>query len=499
VMAMPDVSGVRSQESGVMGQDLEELRRVLDRELDRLADKYRVAVVLCDLEGKSRKEAAKQLGVAEGTLSGRLTTARRLLARRLARHGVTLSGGALAAILSDSAASACVSKSLLASTAQAATALAAGQASSLISTKAVALTEGVLKNMLLSKLKIGAAVALLVALVSFEALGLMSSSQKAEAQAAGALPRVAGAAPATAARHTQAPKKSARIFVTAGSREDDKLVNQLIAIDPETGKWKKIGDGGHQPRISPDGETVLFGTKDTIFNCDTGGSNNPGLISDKGHAAVWSPDGKQIIVTGSKQEKGVWHADNWLMNADGSNPSRLPIHDEDHVHDWSPDGKWLLTVSDRDRIRIDRKTYINYGYQIYLMQPDGKKERRLTKDGVNLRPRFSPDGKKILYNYLRPDRVEGGWWIMDADGGNPREIYRREGMTASDWACWSPDGKHVALVLFEWSVDEKGRRIFEPSEIANYRIEIMDADGKNRRQVSLENLKPVFLGDVDWR
>src|SRR5581483_10812755 len=45
----------------------QELRAVLDQELSRLPDKYRVAIVLCDLEGKTRTEAARQLAVPPGT------------------------------------------------------------------------------------------------------------------------------------------------------------------------------------------------------------------------------------------------------------------------------------------------------------------------------------------------------------------------------------------------------------------------------------------------
>src|SRR5262249_32654737 len=60
-------------------------RPLLDQALDRLPERFRSAVVLCDLGGRSRKEAARHLGLAEGTLSSRLARGRALLARRLAR------------------------------------------------------------------------------------------------------------------------------------------------------------------------------------------------------------------------------------------------------------------------------------------------------------------------------------------------------------------------------------------------------------------------------
>jgi RNA polymerase sigma factor (sigma-70 family) len=150
-----------------------DLRPILDQELNQLPDKYRVPVVLCDLEGRTRREVARQLGIPDGTLSGRLTTAGRLLAKRLARYGFALSGGALAAALSQGAASASVPASLMVATVQAATAIAVGGASlGVVSAKVLALEEGVLKAMFLSKLKITTAVVLAIVATGCALYGL---------------------------------------------------------------------------------------------------------------------------------------------------------------------------------------------------------------------------------------------------------------------------------------------------------------------------------------
>ncbi|HLN28145.1 MAG TPA: RNA polymerase sigma factor [Gemmataceae bacterium] len=121
---------------------------LLDQELNRLAEKYRLPVILCDLELRPRREVARQLGLAEGTLSSRLARGRRLLAERLTRRGVVLSGGALAAALAQSA-SAAVPQSLLSSTVQTAILVAAGE----FTTPAAILSKGVLKVMFMAKLK----------------------------------------------------------------------------------------------------------------------------------------------------------------------------------------------------------------------------------------------------------------------------------------------------------------------------------------------------------
>src|SRR5579883_271538 len=68
-------------------------------ELNRLPDKYRLPLMLCYLDGKTREDAAQTLNCSTGSIKGRLERGRELLRSRLIRRGVTLSGALLAALV----------------------------------------------------------------------------------------------------------------------------------------------------------------------------------------------------------------------------------------------------------------------------------------------------------------------------------------------------------------------------------------------------------------
>jgi RNA polymerase sigma-70 factor (ECF subfamily) len=151
-----------------------ELHAVLDEEIARLGERYRAAIVVCELEGLSRRQAAERLGVSEGTLSSRLSRAKVTLRERLTRRGFALSAAGLSSALARDANAILLPPLLADSTIRVAAQVAAGSSlAGVASISVVSLTEGVLKTMLLAKLKY-AFLGLVVATVASASLGVMA-------------------------------------------------------------------------------------------------------------------------------------------------------------------------------------------------------------------------------------------------------------------------------------------------------------------------------------
>jgi RNA polymerase sigma factor (sigma-70 family) len=133
---------------------------VVCEELRRLPDRYRPAIVLCDLEGLTQERAAQILGWPEGTVRSRLARGRQRLRDRLTRRGLAPSVVAALPWLAGHGASAAVPDALAEITSHSAVELVADRAAAVAGASVGSLTEGVLRAMFWNKLKVIAAAVL---------------------------------------------------------------------------------------------------------------------------------------------------------------------------------------------------------------------------------------------------------------------------------------------------------------------------------------------------
>ncbi len=274
------------------------------------------------------------------------------------------------------------------------------------------------------------------------------------------------------------------IFVT--SNVDNR--NGLIAYNPEDGTWTSIlEDCDARPRVAPDGKRVAFQRRGAIWIAELGGERREHKILDlngptSGSPPVWSGDGKQLILSPAVRDeaRNHWRFETFRFDASGLNKVALAVPDTDGVHDWSPDGAWVVTVSSRNA---------TLGWTLYRMRPDGTMERRLTEGGNPFSVRYSPDGKRLLYDDGGSDEKRGVW-IMGADGQSPKRIYARAKGTTSS-SCWSPDGKRIAVVICEVEGRNRGD--------AKGRLVILNTDGETRASYPLADEKTSHADMPDWR
>jgi tricorn protease-like protein len=349
-------------------QDLwNDLQPLLDQELNRLPDKYRVPVILCELEGKTRKEVARELGLPEGTVGSRLARARAMLAKRLTRRGLAVGGGSLATVLAQKAA-ACVPTAVVSSTLKAASLFAAGQraASGAISAKVAALVEGVLKTMLLAKLKTATTVLLMVGLLS-TGIGFWLHSTWGETPAVAQGERIEKT-PRTTAK--PAPREPARRPVKGTWTE-------RLVLKPHFTRADQIFCAA----ISPDGKMIAIGLTSglKIFDAKTGRER----ISHSGLKVTctlaFSPNGK-ILATGHLDGGTV----NLLDLTTGKVLAALKAASTVHCLAFSPDGK-TLALGEKTLSLWELATK----KQVRQFASSGKRAQGVYSVA------FSPDGKKL--------------------------------------------------------------------------------------------------------
>ncbi len=484
-------------------EDWGDLEAVVHEEINRLPEHYRAPLVLCDLEGCTHEQAARHLGLPVGTVKSRQARGRQRLRTRLIRRGLAPSSALVlgAALTPDLP----VPAALMKATANLATIWAGAD-----SAHVTVLAREVLKVMFLHKLKLIVLALSMIAVAAASAGSLMW-------RATAGMPGERQTTPATPVKGQVAPvakrERSGKIYITV-DRVDPRgtggSIRWLMALDPNTGARADVFAGcSMRPRVSPDGQSVAFEREDALgdaLNHSLSGITGRKVVAFEPKAAlwvrgldpnaeprrivglggpssgsppVWSPDGKQVIISLGHREEPRWIHKTLRFNIDGTGREELPVPPEDGVQDWSSDGRWLLTTSHRGA---------KIGWQLYVMRPDGTDQRRITEEGNPFYARFSPDGRRVLYT----DGVRGkqsGIWVVDIDGKNGRLVLPLDFKTIPS-ACWSPDGKGIAIIL---APTNSSARI-NPKPV---QVVVMDLDGGHGSEIHIPEGGTTDM--PDWR
>lgn len=451
-----------------------EVQAALDEEVRRLPGKYRAVFVSCCLEGESRADVARQLGEKEGTVSSRLAEARRLLQKRLARRGITLSAVLTAIALTQGTGQGEVPAGLARSTVVAAGTLARGGAGAV-----TGIPEGVLKLMgraafNLQYVKLSAIVlSLFAAALTVGAVALARQSpivtNLVQSQAnTDQAPQASEEKPQRTDKHGDPlPEGAVTRIGTLRFRQGGGKINRLLLTpdgstlisksfygeravcvwDAATGRLLRQFPGHHEENravaLSPDGKTLAIGQDNIIhFHDLASGREVRQLKSSLSETSglAFSPDGKMLASGHAGTAVLLWDL------ATGKVQTQLKTRlNRSLLLEFSPDGKRLATGDTLDQLiqLFDVATGME---RLQILRPNHVHEFA-----------FSPDSTT-----LAAGARDGGVTLWDvATGKLIREMTSPNKYVRS--VAWSPDGKTLAAGEYNIEKQKFCIRLWDPS------------------------------------
>jgi TolB protein len=216
------------------------------------------------------------------------------------------------------------------------------------------------------------------------------------------------------------------------------------------------------PSWSPDGARIVYESDwptEEMFlrTMKANGRGDRGLgvrTGTAGRDPAWSPDGRKIVFA---------YTDDFttyeihVVNADGTRERRLTRDGYDLSPTWSPDGRWIAFARSR-----------HFGNtNIYVMKADGTRQRQLTQTPPSDHdPAWSPDGQQIAF--WSGNDVKADIYVINADGTGLHRV-TSDGHALDGGIAWSSDGQQIA---------------FESGRTGNGDIYVMDADGTGQRRLT---------------
>lgn len=274
--------------------------------------------------------------------------------------------------------------------------------------------------------------------------------------------------------------------------------SQIWVLNLATRRHVRLGTGqqpSSAPEWSPDGRWIAYagradnqpalmigkpdGSYAKVLASPLVGTNTP--VPSTGKRFAWSPDNKRlaficatpgpetaaasgdpVVITRylykPDLEEGLQRINDnrrlhiFVVDVRGGRPRQLTdgVYHE-HSIDWSPDGREILFVSNREP---DQDQFFNY--DLFAVRVSDGFIRRLTAtENAEYQPRWSPDGKSIAYlatkrglTNLETTMEDTHVWLMDADGGNRRELGQNIDLRQGP-PGWAPDGRAVYFTVMD--------------------------------------------------